>query len=195
MKVVGITGGVGSGKSEVLRLLEEKYNCGVIRTDDVARDLYEPGEKSYEMIVEAFGEEILDNERRLDRSKIAAIIFEDETKRHILNQCTHPQVYEWVRNKVREWRTENCFSMIAVEAALMDELKEIGVCESCWYVHVKPEIRRERLRISRGYSEEKMDAIFASQLPESVFLNGCDVVIDNNSDIENIEKQLKSLCK
>ena len=85
--------------------------------------------------------------------------------------------------------------MIAVEAALMDELKEIGVCESCWYVHVKPEIRRERLRISRGYSEEKMDAIFASQLPESVFLNGCDVVIDNNSDIENIEKQLKSLCK
>ena len=67
MKVVGITGGVGSGKSEVLRLLEEKYNCGVIRTDDVARDLCEPGEKSYEMIVEAFGEEILDNERRLDR--------------------------------------------------------------------------------------------------------------------------------
>lgn len=195
MKVVGITGGVGSGKSEVLRFLEEKFNCGVIRTDDVARDLCEPGQKSYEMIVEAFGEDILDSEGRLNRPKIASIVFEDETKRQILNQCTHPQVYEWVRNKVREWRTENRFSMIAVEAALMDELKEIGVCESCWYVHVKPEIRRERLRISRGYSEEKMDAIFASQLPESVFLNGCDVVIDNNSDLENIEKQLKSLCK
>lgn len=195
MKVVGITGGVGSGKSEVLRLLEEKFNCGVIRTDDVARDLCEPGEESYELIVENFGKDVLDRDGQLDRPKLASIVFEDEAKRQILNQCTHPQVYEWVRRKVREWRTENRYSMIAVEAALMDELKEIGVCESYWYVYVKPEIRRERLRISRGYSEEKMDAIFASQLPESVFLNGCDVVIDNNFDLENVEKQLKSLCK
>lgn len=195
MKIVGITGGVGSGKSEVLRLLEEKFNCGVIRTDDVARDLCEPGEKSYELIVEAFGKDILDSEGRLDRPKIASIVFEDESKRQALNQCTHPQVYEWVRSRVREWRTENQYSMIAVEAALMDELKEIGVCESYWYVYVKPEIRRERLRISRGYSEEKMDAIFAAQLPEFVFLDGCDVVIDNNSDLESVERQLKSLCK
>ena len=94
MKVVGITGGVGSGKSEVLRLLEEKFNCGVIRTDDVARDLCEPGEKSYEMIVEVFGEEILDSEGRLDRPKIASIVFEDVEKRQALNQCTHPQVFD-----------------------------------------------------------------------------------------------------
>ncbi|WP_418747893.1 dephospho-CoA kinase [Frisingicoccus sp.] len=195
MKVVGITGGVGSGKSEVLRLLEEKFNCGVIRTDDVARDLCEPGEKSYELIVKNFGEAVLDMDGRLNRPKLASIVFEDEAKRQLLNQCTHPQVYEWVREKVREWRTKKDYSMIAVEAALMDELKEIGVCESYWYVYVKPEIRRERLRISRGYSDEKMDAIFASQLPEAVFLNGCDVVIDNNFDLENVEKQLKSLCK
>lgn len=195
MKVVGITGGVGSGKSEVLRLLEEKFNCGVIRTDDVARDLCEPGEKSYELIVKNFGETVLDMDGRLNRPKLASIVFDDEAKRQLLNQCTHPQVYEWVREKVREWRTKKDYSMIAVEAALMDELKEIGVCESYWYVYVKPEIRRERLRISRGYSDEKMDAIFASQLPESVFLNGCDVVIDNNFDLENVEKQLKSLCK
>ena len=71
----------------------------------------------------------------------------------------------------------------------------MGVCESFWYVYVKPEIRRERLRISRNYSDEKMDAIFASQLPEQVFLDGCDVVIDNNSDIESVEKQLEALCK
>lgn len=195
MKVVGITGGVGSGKSEVLRLLEEKFNCGVIRTDDVARDLCEPGEKSYELIVKNFGEAVLGMDGRLNRPKLASIVFENEAKRQLLNQCTHPQVYEWVREKVREWRTKKDYSMIAVEAALMDELKEIGVCESYWYVYVKPEIRRERLRISRGYSDEKMDAIFASQLPEAVFLNGCDVVIDNNFDLENVEKQLKSLCK
>ena len=195
MKVVGITGGVGSGKSEVLRILEEKFNCGIIRTDDVARDLCEPGEESYKLIVKAFGEEILDPEGYLDRPKLASIVFNDEGKLQVLNECTHPQVYDWVRKKVREWRTEGQYSMIAVEAALMEQLKEMGVCESLWYVYVKPEIRRERLRISRGYSEEKMDSIFASQLPEEVFLNGCDVVIDNNLDIENVENQLKQLCK
>ena len=90
MKVVGITGGVGSGKSEVLRILEEKFNCGIIRTDDVARDLCEPGEESYKLIVKAFGEEILDPEGYLDRPKLASIVFNDEGKLQVLNECTHP---------------------------------------------------------------------------------------------------------
>ena len=195
MKVVGITGGVGSGKSEVLRLLEEKFECKVIRTDDVARDLCEPGQVSYRRIVDAFGTGVLDAEGRLDRPKMAAMVFGDNEKLQLLNECTHPDVYAWVREHVREWKTDGSCRMIAVEAALMEELKMMGVCDSYWFIYVKPEIRRERLRISRGYSEEKMDAVFASQLDESVFINGCDVLIDNNSDLESVEKQLKSLCK
>lgn len=195
MKVVGVTGGVGSGKSEVLRVLEEQFNCGIIRTDDVARDLCEPGQISYELIVEAFGTEILDTDGRLDRPKLASIVFSDEDKLNILNQCTHPQVYKFVQDTVAAWKEENKYSMIAVESALPEKLKEMQVCESLWYVYVKPEIRRERLRISRGYSEEKMDAMFASQLPDQLFIENCQVVIDNNSDIENIEKQLEKLCK
>ena len=183
MKVVGVTGGVGSGKSEVLRVLEEQFNCGIIRTDDVARDLCE------------FGKEVLDQDGRLDRPKLASIVFSDEEKLNILNACTHPQVYEWVRNTVEKWTKEGKYSMIAVESALPEKLKEMKVCEELWYVYVKPEVRRERLRISRGYSEEKMDAMFASQLPDSLFIENCQVVIDNNLDIENIEKQLNQLCK
>ena len=195
MKVVGVTGGVGSGKSEVLRVLEEQFNCGIIRTDDVARDLCEPGQISYELIVKEFGQEILDSDLRLDRPKLASIVFSDEEKLNILNACTHPQVYEWVRNTVEKWTNEGKYSMIAVESALPEKLKEMKVCEELWYVYVKPEIRRERLRISRGYTEEKMDAMFASQLPDSLFIENCQVVIDNNSDIENIEKQLEKLCR
>ena len=195
MKVVGVTGGVGSGKSEVLRVLEEQFNCGIIRTDDVARDLCEPGEVSYELIVKVFGQEVLDNDGKIDRPKLASIVFNDEDKLNLLNECTHPQVYEWVRTTVAHWTEEGKYSIIAVESALPEKLKEMQVCEELWYVYVKPEIRRERLRISRGYSEEKMDAMFASQLPDSMFIENCQVVIDNNSDIENIEKQLKELCK
>ena len=195
MKVVGVTGGVGSGKSEVLRVLEEQFNCGIIRTDDVARDLCEPGQISYESIVKEFGTDILDTDGRLDRPKLASIVFSDEEKLNILNACTHPQVYKFVRDTVAAWKEENKYSMIAVESALPEKLKEMQVCESLWYVYVKPEIRRERLRISRGYSEEKMDAMFASQLPDQLFIENCQVIIDNNSDIENIEKQLEKLCK
>lgn len=194
MKVIGVTGGVGSGKSEVLRVLEEDFNCGIIRTDDVARDLCEPGEVSYQLIVEAFGTEILNADGQLNRPKLASIVFEDEEKLKILNACTHPQVYRWVQEKVAQWKAEGNYSMIAVESALPEKLDEMGVCETLWYVYVRPEIRRERLRASRGYSEEKMDAMFASQLPESVFMEHCDTIIDNNLDIDNIKKQLDKLC-
>lgn len=194
MKVVGVTGGVGSGKSEVLRVLEEQFNCGIIRTDDVAKDLCEPGQVSYNLIVDAFGKDILDENGNIDRPKLASIVFSDEDKLNILNSCTHPQVYQYVRETVAKWTEEGKFSMIAVESALPEKLKEMGVCEALWYVYVKPEIRRERLRISRGYSEEKMDAMFASQLPDTLFIENCQVIIDNNLDIENIEKQLNVLC-
>lgn len=194
MKVVGVTGGVGSGKSEVLRVLEEKFNCGIIRTDDVARDLCEPGEVSYELIVKEFGKEILDEDGRLNRPKLGSIVFSDEEKLNVLNACTHPQVYKWVQDTVAKWTEEGKYSMIAVESALPEKLNEMNVCEELWYVYVRPEIRRERLRISRGYSEEKMDAMFASQLPDSAFTKVCKTIIDNNSDIENIEKQLEKLC-
>lgn len=194
MKVVGVTGGVGSGKSEVLRVLEEDFNCGIIRTDDVARDLCEPGEVSYQLIVETFGTEILNVDGQLNRPKLASIVFEDEEKLKKLNACTHPQVYRWVQEKVAQWKAEGNYSMIAVESALPEKLDEMGVCETLWYVYVRPEIRRERLRASRGYSEEKMDAMFASQLPESVFMEHCDTIIDNNLDIDNIKKQLDELC-
>ena len=194
MKVVGVTGGVGSGKSEVLRVLEEQFNCGIIRTDDVAKDLCEPGQVSFNLIVDAFGKDILDESGNIDRPKLASIVFSDEDKLNILNSCTHPQVYQYVRETVSKWTEEGKFSMIAVESALPEKLKEMGVCEALWYVYVKPEIRRERLRISRGYSEEKMDAMFASQLPDTLFIENCQVIIDNNLDIENIEKQLNALC-
>ena len=88
MKVVGVTGGVGSGKSEVLRVLEEQFNCGIIRTDDVARDLCEPGQISYKLIIEAFGTDILDTDGRLNRPKLVSIVFTDEEK---LNTFSLPE--------------------------------------------------------------------------------------------------------
>ncbi len=195
MKVVGVTGGVGSGKSEVLSILEKDFNCGIIRTDDVARDLCEPGGICLEKIVENFGTDILTEDGHLNRPEMANIVFSDPDKMAVLNGCIHPYVYDWVRNQVKLWKEEGKFSMIAVEAALPESLKTMGVCESLWYVYVKQEIRRERLRASRGYTDEKMDAMFATQMSDEIFMRYCDVVIDNNADIAHIKNQLNALCK
>lgn len=195
MKVIGITGGVGSGKSEVLRILEEDFQCGIIRTDDVARMLCEPGQSSYKKIVEYFGTEILDADGAIDRPKLASIVFKDDAKLLKLNEFTHPEVYLWVQNQVKEWKSSHTYAMIAVESALLEKLKEMSVCDIFWYIYVKPEIRRERLKASRDYSDAKIDEMFASQLDEQVFMDQCDAVIDNNRDLKHIEEQLKKLCE
>ncbi len=195
MKVIGITGGVGSGKSEVLSILEKDFNCGIIRTDDVARELCEPGGICLNKIIQNFGTDILTEDGRLDRPAMAKVVFDNSEKMTKLNNCIHPYVFEWVQNQVKQWKKEEKFRMIAVETALPESFEKMAVCESIWYVYVKQEIRRERLRISRGYSDEKMDAMFATQLPDEAYCRYCDAIIDNNSDIENIKNQLNALCK
>ena len=193
MKVIGITGGVGSGKSEVLRLMEEEYGCTVIKTDDVAKQLCEPGEESYQNVIEAFGEGVLDEDGQIDRARLSEIVFKDESKREILNHCIHPAVYRYVRRRIAELRMNREFRLVAVEAALVKELKEVGVCDDIWYISSRPEIRRERLKQSRGYDDEKIESLFASQLPEEAFLKECDAVIDNNGALEEVRRQLNLL--
>ncbi len=90
--VLGITGGVGSGKSEVLAFLEEKYGAEVIRTDETARDLMKPGTDCCRRIVAAFGEEIRLPDGTIDRAALSALVFSDEEKRRVLNGLTHPAV-------------------------------------------------------------------------------------------------------
>ena len=180
MKVIGVTGGVGSGKSVILSILEKEYGAQTILADLVAHDLMEPGAKSYMEIVETFGDSILQEDGAIDRQKLGSIVFADEKKLEQLNGITHPNVKEEIKRKIAKIRKKVEASMIVLEAALLIESGYEDIYDELWYIYTSEENRRIRLKENRGYSDEKIDNIFRSQLSEKTFREHCIEVIDNN---------------
>lgn len=180
MKIIGITGGIGAGKSSVLNYIQKNYNARVIMADLVAHMLEEPGQKCYYSIIETFGSNILNSDMTINRRKLSQIVFSDELKRMKLNAIVHPYVKEHISNEIAKERVLGNLEYFVIEAALLLEDKYDLICDEVWYIYTKEQIRRERLKKSRGYSDEKIDYIFHSQLPENVFREKCKVIIDNN---------------
>lgn len=191
IKVVGITGGVGSGKSVVMHMLEEEFGARIILADLVAHDLMEPGAISYEQIVKNFGKEILAADGTIDRAAISRVVFSNPDKLSILNQITHPNVKKEILSRIEVYQEEGTASIIAVEAALLIEEGYQEYFDEMWFVYVDEETRIHRLMDGRGYSEEKSRSIMEQQLGEEEFVAHCDKVIDNNRGLEELRAQLQ----
>ena len=189
MKVYGVTGGAGTGKSEVMKLLKDRFGGFVILTDDVARDLQQPGGISFIKMVERFGSGILDTQGRIDRKKVAEIVFNDEQALLELNQMTHPYVRQEVERLLSEAEAKN-YPFAAVESAILLDAGYEDLCDEFWYIHTDPEIRRARMKESRGYTDEKVDAVMSNQPDERMFYNRCGFVIENNTSLEDVYRQL-----
>lgn len=188
MKVLGITGGVGSGKSEVLNYLREAYGAVVCQMDETAKRLQEKGTGCFRKIAEAFGPEIIGADGELDRKKLGARVFSDSEQLRLLNSIVHPEVLLSVSADIRK-HTEEGTPLYVVEAAL---LPDVGgeLCDEIWYIYVSEEVRRERLKASRHYSDEKITDMIASQPSEETFRRACTAVIDNSGTFENTERQI-----
>ena len=193
MKVMGVTGGVGSGKSVILSILEKEYGAQTILADLVAHDLMEPGAKSYMEIVETFGDSILQEDGAIDRQKLGSIVFADEKKLEQLNGITHPNVKEEIKRKIAKIRKKGEASMIVLEAALLIESGYEDIYDELWYIYVNRETRYERLKEGRGYTREKTDSIMNNQLSEEEFRAHAQVIIDNSYDIEQTKKQIHEI--
>ena len=191
MKFIGITGGVGAGKSAILSYLAKKPDTRVMLADEIAHDLMEPGTDCYRVIEEVFGtEDIFLPEGGLDRSKLASVIFADATKRQQMNGIVHPAVKEYVKQTAREEREAGKLKLLVLEAALLIEEHYDEICDELWYIYTREDIRQQRLIDSRGYSVEKVQQIFASQLKEDAYRSHCRVVIDNNGSVEDSFSQI-----
>lgn len=193
MKVIGITGGIGSGKSLVTNILKEKYGAYVLNTDGIAREQMEPGGVCYQDVVDYFGKGILDETGTIDRGKLAAIVFEDKAKLNKLNQLTHPKVLVAVNEAIETMRNKNRVPYLVIETALMIESGYDYVCDEVWYVYTPEEERRRRLKAERNYPDEKIDSIFASQSKEEAFRSRFSKVIENIGDIPMLTKQVEHL--
>lgn len=189
MKVLGITGGVGSGKSEVLSYMKREYGAIVVQLDQVAKDIQRQGTVCCGKIIEQFGSEMIGKNGELDREKLAAVIFQDEKKRKILNGIVHPEVKKWVRQDIIE-KKKMGVPLYVIEAALLPEAGYEDICDEMWYIYTEENVRRDRLKKSRGYSDEIISRMMLSQSPESVFREACRIVIDNSGDFEKTKEQI-----
>ena len=192
MKILGITGGVGSGKSAVLDYLEAEYHAVICQLDDVARMLQQNGQVCFTKIVETFGEGVIGKNQELDRQKLSEIVFSDAKKLQQLNEIVHPEVKQWVIKDIAD--KENLgVPLYVIEAALLPTAGYETICDEMWYIYTNEKVRTERLKASRGYSEERIQNMIASQPKEEIFRRACCAVIENSGTFEDTKKQIGEL--
>ena len=191
MKVYGITGGAGTGKSEVIKMLQQNFGGCVVMSDEVARELMQKGNISYQLIVEYFGRDILMDDGEIDRKKLADHVFNNKEALEKLNSMTHPYVKDEIRKLIAEAEASGECRFVALESAILLECGYEDICDEFWYVYTKPEIRRQRMKETRNYSDEKVDSVMRNQQPDEVFFKQCSFVIENNTTLSDVYDQLK----
>lgn len=194
MKIIGITGGVGAGKTEVIKIIEQLCSCVVVTADRLARSLEQKGEVCYMPLVELLGRDVLDEAGEIDAGKMARMIFSKDADDLLakVNAIVHPAVKTRILEMISDEEKKGT-DYFFIEAALLIEDHYDTIVDEMWYIYADEDIRRQRLKESRGYSDEKIDEIFASQNSDEVFRRFCSVVIDNSGSIEDTRKQLTEL--
>ncbi len=205
MHFIGITGGVGAGKSEVLSFIEKNYKVEVLHADDLARQLETPGHACYDIIRDEFGSEDIwgaydashPGKLRIEWKKLSDLIYSDDAKRERLDQIVHPAVKEEILNRVSLARKSGTVDAFFLEAALLLEEGYDSICDEIWYIYASKEVRKKRLKTSRGYSDQKIDAILSAQLSDEEFRHRCQVTIDNSYGLERgfpeVKREMKRL--
>lgn len=195
MKTIGITGGVGAGKSQILSYIEENCNCRILLADEVAHLVKGPGQPCYEKLVQLLGKEVLLEDGTIDKKKMAAAIFSDSSVLAAVNGIIHPAVKTYILDELEKERNAGELDAFFVEAALLIEEGYGQLLDELWYIFADSRVRRERLKANRQYSDEKIDQIFASQLSEEVFRTHCKVVIDNSGSLSDTYRQIDEILK
>lgn len=190
MMVLGLTGGVGAGKSRILELFSKKYGAQVIQADLVARKLEDPGQPGLTGLVSLFGTGILQKDGTLDRKGFADRIFGNPEALKRVNALIHPLTWNEIKRQIRESSAD----LVVVEAALFDE-RSREVCQYLLYVDTQDEIRIQRLMENRGYSREKCLEIMKNQADRSRFLELADFVIDNSGTVEEAGEQIRQILQ
>lgn len=190
---IGISGGVGAGKSRVLDWLKEVKHARVIPTDDVAKELMEPGEEGYCRVVEALGTCFLEKDGRINRSYLAKMIFTDPKVKETVDKLTHPLVWKALERMIDQAEEEG-FRLIVVESALFSP-SVLEFLDEIWLIDAPKEVRVKRLMESRGYSRERCESMLASQPGQEEYLKTASQVIHNGGSWEETVTELERLTR
>jgi dephospho-CoA kinase len=189
--VIGLTGGIASGKSTVSNMLKE-MNITVVDADLEARLAVEKGEPAYQKIISGFGADILLDNGEIDRQKLGSIIFHDSEKRQLLNSIVHPEVRVRMNNKI-ESAIQGGEQVVVLDIPLLFESKLTRMVQKTILVYVDREVQLKRLMERNSLSLEEAEARIKSQMPLSEKVALADEVIDNNGSLNETNKQLREI--
>ena len=194
MKIIGITGGIGGGKSSILNFISAHYIAEIYYADEIARELELPGTIVYDRLVSLFGNDILENDfdHVIDKKKFAHVIYSDKENLEKANMIIHPAVENYLNEKMRAAVKQHETELFFIEAALLIENGYNDIVDEMWYIYADDETRINRLMKDRGYTRKKAISIMESQLSDKDFRDNSDVIIDNSGDLDKALEQVKA---
>ncbi len=190
VRFIGITGGIGAGKTEILNYIQRHYKCEIYLADRVAEQLQEPGTACFQALVELLGEDVKSPDGRIDRGRMSERIFSDPALLERVNAIVHPAVREFLLERLDDAASAGEAELFFVEAALLIECGYREIVDELWYIYADRQVRSRRLEEQRGYSRDRISRIMSCQLPEEKFRECCDFVIDNSGTLEESYRQI-----
>ena len=193
MLVIGLTGGIGTGKSQVSTILK-KLGAALIDADLLGHEAYLPHTRTWREIVDTFGEGILKPGGEVDRKKLGAVAFGDPAALELLNAIMHPRMYQMIEERLSDLGDEEHEAAV-VEAALLIEANWQPLADEVWVTTTPGDEVVRRLKLQRGLDEEGITARIRSQMPQSERITYADVVIDNSGSSTELERRVGQLWK
>ena len=191
MLVIGLTGGIGTGKSEVARLLQS-LGAAVISADEVGHEAYASNSESWHEVVDTFGKEILQPSGEIDRQKLGAVVFSDPQQLEKLNAIMHPRMAGMVADRIQVLRDQGV-STVVVEAALLFEAGWDSLVDEVWTTDSSVESVVERLQARNGMDEKEAHRRIGSQMDRAERIERSDLVVDNSGDVSALEQTVSAL--
>jgi dephospho-CoA kinase len=191
--IIGLTGGIASGKSTVANMFREK-NIPIVDADVVAREVVEIGTDTYEKLVKEFGDEILNDDKTLNRPKLGSIIFQDEEKREKLNGIIHPSIRASMKEKTKQYLEEG-HEVVVMDIPLLFESKLTYLVDKTLLVFVNEKTQLERLMQRNDLSQKEAADRIHSQMPLKDKVKLAHAVVDNNGSLVKTEQQLNEILK
>ena len=192
MLIVGLTGGIGSGKTTVSKMLEEE-GAYLIDADEIARELVHPCTAAWHELIRAFGKEILEEDGSIRRKKLAAKVFSDPSQRNRLNEILHPRIKKEMKQRAKEVGEEHPEAIVVIDAALLVELGEYQEMDKVVVVTSQETQQIERVREREGASEEEARRILSSQMRLEEKLKVADFIIRNEGSLEETRSRVKEV--
>ena len=188
--ILGITGGIGSGKSMAADILKEEAGFAVFRTDDIARRLMEEDGELKEKLRREFGSRIFDADGRLNRKEYAAVIYSDPEKRRVSDSIVHPAVWAKTEELTGEQRKLYGDSVKAVVETALPGIEFRKISDTVWAVDADEDVRLKRLQETRGYTREYAETVIRQQPGREIYLRFADRIIRNNGTLPELKEMI-----